>query len=41
MDSGYLDLVDPQLGAIPGIGFAIPSNTVVSVARRLIGHPGA
>lgn len=36
-----LDLVDPQLGAIPGIGFAIPSNTVVSVARRLIGHPGA
>lgn len=36
-----LDLVDPQLGAIPGIGFAIPSNTVVSVARRLIGHAGA
>ncbi len=33
-----LDLVDPQLGAIPGIGFAIPSNTVVVVARQLIGH---
>ncbi len=33
-----LDLVDPQLGAIPGIGFAIPSNTVVSVARQLISH---
>jgi S1-C subfamily serine protease len=29
-------LVDPQLGAIPGIGFAIPSNTVVTVAHQLI-----
>jgi S1-C subfamily serine protease len=34
-----LDLVDPQLGAVPGIGFAIPSNTVVAVARQLISHP--
>jgi S1-C subfamily serine protease len=33
-----LGLADPQLGAVPGIGFAIPSNTVVAVARQLIGH---
>jgi putative serine protease PepD len=31
-----LGLMDPQLGSVPGIGFAIPSNTVVSVARQLI-----
>jgi putative serine protease PepD len=32
-----LELTDPQLGGpAAGIGFAIPSNTVVSVARQLI-----
>ena len=33
-----LAAVDPQLGggAAPGIGFAIPSNTVQSIARQLI-----
>ena len=32
-----LELTDPQLGgAAAGIGFAIPSNTVTSVARQLI-----
>ena len=35
-----LGLVDPQLGGpVAGIGFAIPSNTVVSVARQLIADP--
>jgi putative serine protease PepD len=34
-----LELTDPQLGgAAAGLGFAIPSNTVVSVARQLMGH---
>ena len=35
-----LGLVDPELGGpVAGIGFAIPSNTVVSVARQLIADP--
>jgi putative serine protease PepD len=36
-----LELVDPQIGvAAAGLGFAIPSNTVVSVARHLIAANG-
>jgi S1-C subfamily serine protease len=35
------ELVDPQLGGpAAGLGFAIPSNTVVSVARQLIAASG-
>ena len=35
-----LGLVDPELGgAVAGIGFAIPSNTVVRVGRQLIADP--
>jgi putative serine protease PepD len=34
-----LEATDPQLGgAAAGIGFAIPSNTVITVARQLITH---
>ncbi|ADG87522.1 MAG: trypsin-like peptidase domain-containing protein [Thermobispora bispora] len=33
-----LAAVDPQLGAAPGIGFAIPSDTAVDIARQIIQH---
>ena len=36
-----LAATDPEIGgAAPGIGFAIPSNTVTSVARRLVSSGG-
>lgn len=33
-----LAAVDPELGAAPGIGFAIPSDTAVDVANQIIEH---
>ena len=33
-----LAAVDPELGAAPGIGFAIPSDTAVDVASQIIEH---
>ena len=29
---------DPEAGAAPGLGFAIPANTVVNIANQLISH---